>query len=266
MKNVQIKGVNSTLSQVVLDDIQYLKQHLDNLFLNSDRTLISNLISETEYLLNKVESSSETYKEKYDKFSQLTETWFDLWRRYRDIPEALELIKLIDHLTNFSVAYSYLFRSLSLINEGRTGEDKTDLERIVSGFLFLSEIIDVFIEFFSIAELDQICDGARNAISISARNVKKYFEDDLELSNLITQLKAYSSLIIFRVQGHLNSLKEIENSDEISVDIDSESCANQLNAYTNQLRPFGLCARDFKVPDNFDEPLPEEILSTFEGQ
>jgi antitoxin (DNA-binding transcriptional repressor) of toxin-antitoxin stability system len=31
-------------------------------------------------------------------------------------------------------------------------------------------------------------------------------------------------------------------------------------------RPFGLCAGTFTVPDDFDAPLPEEILREFEGQ
>lgn len=31
------------------------------------------------------------------------------------------------------------------------------------------------------------------------------------------------------------------------------------------LRPFGLCAGEFTVPDDFDEPLPEEIIQDFEG-
>ena len=30
-------------------------------------------------------------------------------------------------------------------------------------------------------------------------------------------------------------------------------------------RPFGLCAGEFTVPDDFDDPLPEEILRDFEG-
>lgn len=30
-------------------------------------------------------------------------------------------------------------------------------------------------------------------------------------------------------------------------------------------RPFGLCAGEFIVPDDFDNPLPEEILRDFEG-
>jgi antitoxin (DNA-binding transcriptional repressor) of toxin-antitoxin stability system len=31
-------------------------------------------------------------------------------------------------------------------------------------------------------------------------------------------------------------------------------------------RPFGLCAGEFIVPDDFDEPLPEDIVSSFEGR
>jgi antitoxin (DNA-binding transcriptional repressor) of toxin-antitoxin stability system len=32
-----------------------------------------------------------------------------------------------------------------------------------------------------------------------------------------------------------------------------------------QQRPFGLCAGQFRVPDDFNTPLPEEILKEFEG-
>ncbi|MGE4096146.1 MAG: type II toxin-antitoxin system Phd/YefM family antitoxin [Candidatus Binatia bacterium] len=32
------------------------------------------------------------------------------------------------------------------------------------------------------------------------------------------------------------------------------------------LRPFGLCAGEFIVPEDFDTPLPEDILNAFEGQ
>jgi hypothetical protein len=32
-----------------------------------------------------------------------------------------------------------------------------------------------------------------------------------------------------------------------------------------KMRPSGLCEGEFIVPDDFDEPLPEDILQTFEG-
>ncbi len=33
-----------------------------------------------------------------------------------------------------------------------------------------------------------------------------------------------------------------------------------------KLRPYGLCAGEFTVPDDFDAPLPPDILQDFEGQ
>jgi len=31
-----------------------------------------------------------------------------------------------------------------------------------------------------------------------------------------------------------------------------------------KMRPYALCAGEFKVPDDFDDPLPEDILVTFQ--
>lgn len=39
-----------------------------------------------------------------------------------------------------------------------------------------------------------------------------------------------------------------------------------ISSSSKQLRPFGLCAGEFTVPDDFDAPLPEEILSAFESK
>jgi antitoxin (DNA-binding transcriptional repressor) of toxin-antitoxin stability system len=33
-----------------------------------------------------------------------------------------------------------------------------------------------------------------------------------------------------------------------------------------QLRPFGLCMGQFSVPDDFDAPLPDDMLRAFEGR
>lgn len=35
---------------------------------------------------------------------------------------------------------------------------------------------------------------------------------------------------------------------------------------TTASRPFGLCAGEFTVPDDFDEPLPQSIIEEFEGR
>jgi antitoxin (DNA-binding transcriptional repressor) of toxin-antitoxin stability system len=37
-------------------------------------------------------------------------------------------------------------------------------------------------------------------------------------------------------------------------------------ASNKQLRPFGLCKGEFTVPDDFDAPLPEDLLKALEGR
>jgi len=37
-------------------------------------------------------------------------------------------------------------------------------------------------------------------------------------------------------------------------------------AETETLRPVGLAAGEFVVPDDFDDPLPDELLDAFEGR
>ena len=39
-----------------------------------------------------------------------------------------------------------------------------------------------------------------------------------------------------------------------------------LLSRTETMRPFGLCAGEFTVPDDFDAPLPEDIVKAFEGK
>ena len=38
------------------------------------------------------------------------------------------------------------------------------------------------------------------------------------------------------------------------------------NAEAQQLRPIGLCTGEFVVPDDFDTPLPDDMLDAFEGR
>jgi antitoxin (DNA-binding transcriptional repressor) of toxin-antitoxin stability system len=38
-----------------------------------------------------------------------------------------------------------------------------------------------------------------------------------------------------------------------------------VEGHPETLRPFGLCEGEFTVPENFDAPLPEDILHAFEG-
>lgn len=37
-------------------------------------------------------------------------------------------------------------------------------------------------------------------------------------------------------------------------------------AHTEMLRPYALCAAEFRAPDDFDAALPDELVEQFEGQ
>jgi len=40
----------------------------------------------------------------------------------------------------------------------------------------------------------------------------------------------------------------------------------RIEPATRKPRPFGLAAGEFTVPDDFDAPLPDDILQSFEGR
>jgi antitoxin (DNA-binding transcriptional repressor) of toxin-antitoxin stability system len=71
--------------------------------------------------------------------------------------------------------------------------------------------------------------------------------DDIQRDPLkyLNQVEAGETLVIFRSDRPIAELKPVANS--------------------KPLRPFGLCAGEFTVPDDFDTPLPEELLNAFEG-
>lgn len=66
---------------------------------------------------------------------------------------------------------------------------------------------------------------------------------------------AYVMLLLSSLQASLiNVAKKIREEIE------------PYNLKSRQLRPYGLCEGEFTVPDDFDDPLPEDILKTFEGK
>ncbi len=62
----------------------------------------------------------------------------------------------------------------------------------------------------------------------------------------LRQVKAGVTFVITQADKPIAELRPIESS--------------------KQLRPFGLCAGEFTVPDDFDAPLLEDIISAFEGK
>jgi antitoxin (DNA-binding transcriptional repressor) of toxin-antitoxin stability system len=54
----------------------------------------------------------------------------------------------------------------------------------------------------------------------------------------------------------------VENKNSMLIQADKEIAELKPIQNNNKpLRPFGLCAGEFTVPDDFDEPLPEDIFN-----
>jgi len=79
------------------------------------------------------------------------------------------------------------------------------------------------------------------AVQVSVDEVKR------DLSAYLRRVEAGETLIIVRAGRPMAEIRPI-----VSV--------------PKMLRPFGLCAGEFTVPDDFDDPLPENIIKEFEGR
>ena len=69
-----------------------------------------------------------------------------------------------------------------------------------------------------------------------------------------------------------SALEKVVRQEATARGIDVETVVRELleKTYAEQTkeipkRPYGLCAGAFRVPEDFDAPLPEEILNAFEG-
>ncbi len=63
-------------------------------------------------------------------------------------------------------------------------------------------------------------------------------------------------------------LQHVERGETVVILRDGKPVAEIKPAPKNgqNLRPYGLCNGDFSVPDDFDAPLPKEVLKHFEGE
>ena len=65
----------------------------------------------------------------------------------------------------------------------------------------------------------------------------------------------------------LGYLRRVQAGETLVI-VQADEAVAELKPVTpsaRQPRPFGLCAGEFLVPDDFDSPLPEEIIKEFDG-
>jgi hypothetical protein len=95
------------------------------------------------------------------------------------------------------------------------------------------------------AELKQIYFGAKKILVSTDRNITEYLGEELELSKLATQIRAYSSLIILRIEQSVDKFYLNENSSQNQISDISEKiirpqyqdvgCDLLVNNYQGQL-------------------------------
>lgn len=68
-------------------------------------------------------------------------------------------------------------------------------------------------------------------------------------------------------RDHLMILCQVELGESFSIPpADKPISELRFIPGSKNLRPFGLCSDEFTVPDDFDAPLPEDVLGAFEGR
>jgi hypothetical protein len=72
-------------------------------------------------------------------------------------------------------------------------------------------------------------------------------------------LKSYAAIY---KHGHLDWLDDVPQQENMQVIVTFIQPIPPKTA--KKIRPFGLCAGEFVVPDDFDAPLPDDILNLFE--
>jgi peptidoglycan hydrolase CwlO-like protein len=87
-------------------------------------------------------------------------------------------------------------------------------------------------------------------------------------ANLHNKLDELSSTQINSVWQFVESLECQNNPIEIETPTTNEEIGRIIESYRqqNKLLPLGLAKGEFVVPDDFNEPLPDEILDLFEPQ
>ncbi len=86
-------------------------------------------------------------------------------------------------------------------------------------------------------------------MSVIDSNLRKVSIDEVtrNLPALVQRIEAGETLIIVKAGKPIAEVKPVASA-------------------FKTLRPFGLCAGEFSVPDDFDDPLPKDIMERFGGK
>lgn len=177
---------NDVLEQLDIDkkpSFQILLDKMDNVFIQ-------------------ISENSVNYAEKRNLLIDLNSEWFQFWHEVKTFYEAVPIIKKIDYFTDYIAAYTYLFNSLTYINESESEDELGLLELKTTGLELLAQTVEVFKKILSHDILSQIYSETKIILdSIKSRSLEEYYKADIEESIVFTRLKAACTLIIVDLQS-----------------------------------------------------------------
>lgn len=164
-----------------------------------------------------------------------------------------EIIRLHEK-ANGKLTYLDFKRASQFLSIGKSGRLRVrKINKVDWAALFFNRFLFILISFSGLLVLLISVFGTLNFFQETVLFIYSIF---LFIFSLVPLFQTYSvdaaKKIGKEINNDYNQIKE-----QLSPSITSES---------KQLRPFGLCKGEFRVPDDFDDPLPEEILKLFEGE
>jgi antitoxin (DNA-binding transcriptional repressor) of toxin-antitoxin stability system len=100
--------------------------------------------------------------------------------------------------------------------------------------------------------------GAQKSCSAKNKVDKEKRISNNKKMNKITREEIKDNLEIWLQKAELGESVQVLVNEQVIIEL------KPVKNEKEKVRPYGLCAGDFTVPDNFDEPLPKEILADFE--
>lgn len=174
---------------------------------------LDDLLFETkQIILEVVSDSSISFYKRSEFLDQLFHKWTKLHSKVKDRVDKIGIVKSIDLVTDYVIAYCYLCKSLYFINEKKTGKYYEDLEYVNSGLELLSSVIEVFYELIGESIIIQIDTGVRSLISgFEDRSIREYFNEGFDNNGLVTRYKAFCTFILSLTEVRLNYFNSKKN-------------------------------------------------------
>jgi hypothetical protein len=239
----------------VFDETNNFRQQLEDIFrLNPDYLLINKRLSEMSSWVA-IANTTNDFSIKFKLFyaiSNLTTEIIEKHQNFIPIPIRDELVIFADS----AMAIGKINQAVQTILEGgKTNSDGNllvGIEKLSTAIIIIADVVDHYWSNLSNEIHESLKKTVQAFVEIESKTEFKGSGNRIQFNANKQVLQYTASYILWKIEKFEKEEKGAE----------SEKDSNNVK----QLRPFGLCTGEFVVADDFNEPLPEEILNQFEGE